>query len=154
MVLWPAQCCCLFDVIACLLFLVSVYTSFLFCLGEGFGYGVIVICATSLFSAVFLFLSCDRTRCTQKKIIAVFYLFAKFGKNQSGNRKSCFGRCAGLKTRRRRCEADEFKCGTLQCIAASKVCNNVRDCDDASDEIGCRKFSSAQLFSSSSRYQR
>ncbi|XP_076440226.1 low-density lipoprotein receptor-related protein 2-like [Babylonia areolata] len=41
----------------------------------------------------------------------------------------------------RKCEADEFKCTNKQCIAASMVCNNVQDCDDASDENGCQKNS-------------
>lgn len=45
------------------------------------------------------------------------------------------------------CDTDQFKCANKMCIPASKVCNNVQDCDDSSDENGCRKYTSSSTSS-------
>ena len=44
-----------------------------------------------------------------------------------------------MSTQTSTCDAEQFKCANKKCVPASKVCNNVQDCDDASDENGCRK---------------
>lgn len=43
------------------------------------------------------------------------------------------------------CEADQFKCANKQCVASVQVCNNVQDCQDASDENGCHKSAAGRL---------
>ncbi len=36
------------------------------------------------------------------------------------------------------CSEMEFQCGNGTCIPADQMCNNVDNCGDASDEIGCK----------------
>lgn len=35
------------------------------------------------------------------------------------------------------CRPDEFHCGDGSCIHGSRQCNQVYDCKDMSDELGC-----------------
>ena len=35
------------------------------------------------------------------------------------------------------CEEDQFICGNGWCIAISKECDDIVDCEDGSDEINC-----------------
>lgn len=39
----------------------------------------------------------------------------------------------------RPCTDDEFKCSNGHCISQHLVCDNVNDCGDNFDEIGCSK---------------
>lgn len=35
------------------------------------------------------------------------------------------------------CRPDEFRCGDGSCIHGNRQCNQVYDCKDISDELGC-----------------
>ena len=35
------------------------------------------------------------------------------------------------------CEADQYKCGSGECIDTAKLCDGYDDCIDVSDEINC-----------------
>ena len=39
------------------------------------------------------------------------------------------------------CIMGQFKCANKQCIEGSSVCDDIDDCGDATDEIGCHKQS-------------
>lgn len=38
------------------------------------------------------------------------------------------------------CSDDEFQCGSSECIHTDKVCNEIIDCSDGSDEKFCGKY--------------
>ena len=37
------------------------------------------------------------------------------------------------------CPTDKRRCDSGECVYSSYWCDDIADCDDASDEIGCRK---------------
>lgn len=43
------------------------------------------------------------------------------------------------------CQPDEFECGNGQCIDASRKCDLHFDCSDASDELDCCKYLTANF---------
>lgn len=44
------------------------------------------------------------------------------------------------------CSAAEFQCKDGSCITNSSRCNQVADCEDASDEMNCSKYYSKEIW--------
>ena len=38
------------------------------------------------------------------------------------------------------CQSDQFKCANKKCVDGGDVCDDIDDCGDLTDEIGCRKW--------------
>lgn len=38
------------------------------------------------------------------------------------------------------CAPDQLTCNSGECVHITKRCDDVRDCRDGSDELGCRKY--------------
>lgn len=43
------------------------------------------------------------------------------------------------------CAPDQLTCNSGECVHITKRCDDIRDCRDGSDELGCRKYFSQFL---------